>query len=97
MVLIVISAIVILTAVIYGWIKAVNAIFNPLIRKLDAKKKRISGEDNTYITSHRIKMANDEMYDQYLEWLDKNGGDLPFEKWKTQEEKQFESKLNNTL
>ena len=75
MVFLVILIIVIAIILIYLWIKVVNAVFNPIIRRLEKK-------DNPYIQAHRVKMYNDKMYSEYLVWLDKNGGDIPFEKWK---------------
>lgn len=65
-----------------------------LIKFLDKKHKRASKQDNPYINAHRVKMTNDKMYDEYLEWLDKVGGDVPFEKWKFDEELRAESKID---
>jgi len=87
MVITIIGLTVLGIATIYGFVKAVNAIFNPWIRRLEKR-------DNPYIAMHRIKFHNDKMYDEYLKWLDKNGGDIPFEKWKTEEEVRFEKELN---
>lgn len=35
------------------------------------------------------------MYGEYLDWLDKTGGDMPFEKWKTEEEEAFDKKYQD--
>lgn len=97
MVLLVIFTIVVASVLIYGFVKMVNAIFNPAIERLDKKKNRILQTDNPYIAAHRMKLSYDKMYDEYLDWLDKNGGDLPFEKWKTDEELQADAKINKSL
>lgn len=67
---------------VYAWVKLINEIFNPLIRNLDKKQARRLKADNPYITAHKMKFANDAMYEEYLEWLSENGGDVPFDKWK---------------
>lgn len=78
---------------IYAWVKLVNSIFNPLIKKQQRKHARRLKIDNPYIMAHKMKFENDAMYDEYLEWLSENGGDVPFDKWKTQEEKRAERKI----
>lgn len=95
MVLIIIGGIVVAVALIYSWIKVMNLLFNPLISRLDQKNVRRLKNDNPYVVAHKQKFENDAMYDEYLHWLDENGGDLPFEKMKTQEELSFEKKLNS--
>lgn len=95
MVLLIIGIIVIGIAICYGFVKAVNAIFNPMINRLEKKKKRLNKSDNPYIQAHRVKMWNDKIYQEYLEWLDKTGGDMPFEKWKTEEEEAFDKKYQD--
>ena len=95
MVLLIIGIAVVGIAILYGFIQAVNAIFNPLINKLERKNVRLEKRDNPYIQAHRIKMMNDDMYQEYLEWLDRSGGDMPFEKWKTREEQAFDEKVNS--
>ena len=74
MVLLIIAIAVVGIAVLYGFVKAVNTIFNPMINKLERQKVRLEKNDNPYIQAHRLKMMNDEMYQEYLEWLDKSGG-----------------------
>lgn len=86
MVLAILFFLVVGAVLIYGWLKLVNAIFSPFEKK---------DEDNPYIKAHRVKMQNDKMYNEYLKWLDKNGGDIPFEKWKTREEKKFDKKIKD--
>lgn len=95
MVLLIIGIIVFGLAILYGFIKAVNAIFNPAIKKMERKKVRLAKADNPYIQAHRLKLHNDSMYEEYLDWLDKRGGDIPFEKWKTAEERMFDQKIEN--
>ncbi len=87
MVLIVIGLIVIGIAVCYGFVKAVNVVFNPWIRKLDAKKT------NPYITAHTNRIRNDNYYEEYLKWMDKTNGELPIHKVKTPEERRFDKNI----
>lgn len=94
MILIVLASIVILTAVIYGWVKAINAIFNPLIKRIDANKKELRGDNNPYIKAHKKRTKNDLDYDEYLNWLNNNDGELPIEKIKSIEEINFEKQIN---
>ncbi|WP_417867955.1 hypothetical protein [Xanthomarina gelatinilytica] len=97
MALMIIFLVAVGSVLIYGFIKMVNAILNPAIKRLDQKKKRILQTDNPYIVAHRMKFSNDKMYDEYLDWLDKNGGDLPFEKWKSEEELRADANINKSL
>jgi len=91
----IVSIIVLLGVVLcYLWVKLVNLIFNPIIRWLDRKNTRLNKTDNPYIQAHKLKFHNDFMYDEYLKWLNENGGDIPFEKWKTDEEREFDKKFN---
>lgn len=97
MILIVILAIVSVFVLGYLFIKAVNAVFDPLINKLDKRKQRILKSDNPYIVAHRMRRGNDALYEEYLNWLDKTGGGLPIDKIKTAEELRFEKELNKNM
>lgn len=66
----------------YGWVKLVMYLFWP-------KKKTA----NPYIEAHRQKMLNDQNYDDYIKWLDKNGGGIPFSKVETKEEKEADQAI----
>ena len=88
MVLIITGCIVVGVCLIYLWVKAFNAVFNPLIRK-------VNKNSNPYITAHKVKFKNDKDYDNYLRWLNKKGGDMPIDKLKSIQELQFEKQLNS--
>lgn len=94
MVIFIIGIVVVGAVLIYGWIKLVNAVLNPLIEKLDKKKARITMKDNYYVQAHLIRENNDQMYEEYLNWLDKTGGNLPIDKILTEEEVNFRNKMN---
>ncbi|WP_299153062.1 hypothetical protein [uncultured Christiangramia sp.] len=79
---------------LWGFIKGVNALFRPLIRKAEAKAARLKGEDNPYIQAHKMRQNNDQMYEEYLNWMDRTGGGLPIDKIKTPEERRFEKQMN---
>lgn len=87
--LIIIGLMVIGIAVCYGFVKAVNAVFNPWISKLDAKKT------NPYITAHTNRIRNDKYYEAYLKWMDKTNGELPIDKVISEEERAFNSKMRS--
>lgn len=94
MVLLIIGIIVFGIAVCYGFVKAVNAIFNPMINRLEKKKKRLNKSDNPYVQAHLMRRNNDQMYEEYIDWLDKTGGDLPIDKIRSREEERFARKIN---
>ena len=48
---------------------------------------------NPYIAYHQLKDRNDENYDEYLEWLKRNGRGAPIEKVKSPEDVEAEKKL----
>lgn len=66
--------------------KGINYIFN--FRKRN---------NNPYITYHKIKFQNDKNYSEYLDWLSKNGGDIPVEKVKTKEEIEADKKIKKLI
>ena len=86
----------------YYFIKALWMLGKALYFRFFASENSINKEyikhvqgSNPYVKAHLAKMQNDKSYQEYLEWLNNNGGDLPFEKWKTKEEIEFEDKLNS--
>ena len=81
----IISGIVSASLLIWAWVKFVNWM-------LPSKKNTLV--ENPYIHSHLIRRANDKAYENYLDWLDKTGGDLPIEKVKSKEELKFEIEVN---
>jgi hypothetical protein len=68
------------------WIKLVNYVFKGVI----PEKHKVKSSQNPYIKAHQMRKYNDESYDEYLNWLDKNGGDMPIDKVKSKEEQRFE-------
>lgn len=86
----------ILYILIWGWMKLVNFIFNPIIKKLEAKKARLQKTDNPYIVYHRMRNHNDKMYDEYLDWMNKHSPGIPVDKVKSPEEQRFEEEIRKT-
>lgn len=72
----------------YRWFAPRSVVNKEYLRQMEG--------GNPYIKAHLSKMSNDRSYQEYLQWLDAKGGDIPFEKWKTKEEIDFERKLNST-
>lgn len=46
--------------------------------QIDNARKR--QEANGYINLHRVKMKNDRLYAEYLDWCQKNGQEIPIDK-----------------
>lgn len=62
----------------YAWVKFVFFIF-----KLFKPKPK---EKNPYIEAQKIINENDEKYQEYLLWMQSNGGGVPMQKLMTKEE-----------
>ena len=68
------------------WVKFVWFVFTP-------KKK----PTNPYIEAQKKIMDNDKNYDEYIEWMSKNGSGVPIDKIKHKEEVEAEKKYNKQL
>lgn len=84
----------ILYVLIWGWIKLINLIFNPAIKRLERYKARLKKSDNPYIVQHRMRNHNDKMYDEYIEWMSKHHPGIPVDKYKFPEEHAFDKEIN---
>ena len=91
MVIIVLGLISFGVACCWAWIKFVNWIF-PKEKK---KEPALIPQSNPYIEAQKRRNQNDHWYDEYISWMDHNGGGMPMDKVKTPEEKQFEKKYND--
>lgn len=67
--------------------------FMKLVRWLFGKQKK-PVHTNPYIRAHKLRNENDQLYEDYLSWMDKNNKGLPIDKKKTKEELDFEKQLN---
>lgn len=82
---------------------AVVAIFIQKIAKqllmafFTEKKRKAFREENPYIRYHKFKNRNDENYDEYLEWLEKEGHGVPIDKVKMPEDVRAENKIKKLL
>ena len=94
MVFVVIFLILIGGGLIYSWVKLVNSIFIYFVKKSKNKQSKVSSIPNPYIETHLLRRRNDKDYEDYLNWLDKTGGDLPVKKVLTREEWEFQQQLN---
>lgn len=56
-------------------------------------KASIDISKNPYISYHKMKDRNENDYEAYLEWLEKNGSGAPIEKMKSPEDVRAESKI----
>ena len=87
MILIVLGLISLAGVLIYGWIKFVYWVL-PKKKKQEAPHP----QPNPYIEAQRRRDQNDRWYDEYISWMDHNGGGMPINKVKTPEEMEFEKK-----
>ena len=88
MVIIVLGLISFGVACCWLWIKFVNWL-------IPKDKNNIEPPENPYIEAHKRRLINDAWYEDYLKWMDHNGGGMPMDKVKTPEEQQFEKKYND--
>lgn len=54
-------------------------------------------KNNPYIKFHKLKMKNDEDYQDYLEWIKKEGSGVPIEKLLSFEDYKAEQKIKKSL
>lgn len=52
---------------------------------------------NPYISTHKKKWQNEKDYEQYIKWLDNNGGDLPLPKIKFRGDIDLLNKVNKAI
>jgi hypothetical protein len=88
------SIIIAVIAVIAIFISKIAKLF---LRKIDKYENKIYENKNPYIQAHKFKNSNDELYNEYLIWLDKNGGDIPFEKYVYLPDKKFDSEIDKLI
>lgn len=68
------------------WVKFVWYIFRP-------KKKPL----NPYIEAQKVMMDNDKKYEEYIDWMSKNGYGVPIEKIRYKEEKEAEMNIDSVF
>lgn len=54
-------------------------------------------EKNPYIQYHKFKNQNDQNYDDYLKWLEKEGHGVPINKVVSKEDAIADKKINKML
>ena len=52
---------------------------------------------NIYIATHKAKWRNERYYKEYLNWLNKKGGDIPLDEIKMNHEQRITNELNKTI
>lgn len=52
---------------------------------------------NPYIKTHKRKWQNERDYDQYIKWLDKQGGDLPLKEVKMNDDIEVLNEVSKNL
>lgn len=50
---------------------------------------------NPYIEEHKARQLNDDLYEDYIKWMDKKGHGLPIDKLKRQEEIDFKKDMKD--
>lgn len=63
------------------------------LRGIERIEKRQTENNNPYIRHQKVKDANDELYEQYLEWMLKNSEGVPVDKVKFKEDEIANKKI----
>lgn len=71
----------------------ISKIAKYFLRKIETFEKKQIEKRNPYIEAQKFKDVNDELYKNYIDWLDKNGGDVPFEKVKFNQDVSADKKI----
>lgn len=72
--------------------KSVLDVFDQLNEKVK-KEAEERAKENPYIKRHKQRMQNDEWYDEYLKWANENNAEIPSDKVKFPEEKNFDEEM----
>lgn len=83
-----VALIIFLTAVFGIWAAAKFLLFVISYSERNSKPSK-----NPYIEYHELKNKNDDDYQDYLEWLKKEGRGVPVEKMKSPEDVRAENKI----
>ena len=54
-------------------------------------------KSNPYIELHKLKFENDKNYNEYLKWLHKKKGDIPFKKIERIEDINYKKAIDDIL
>jgi amino acid permease len=54
-------------------------------------------KSNPYIELHKLKFENDKNYNEYLKWLHKKKGDIPFNKIERIEDVKYKKAIDDIL
>lgn len=68
-----------------------------LLRLINEFEKKQSSKNNPYIKYHKSKIKNDNDYQDYLKWLEKEGSGVPVDKVVTPEDARVERKFKSLL
>lgn len=88
-ILLLIICIAILIYACVMWVKFVWFVFTP--------KKKVEKPTNPYIDAQKTIMDNDKNYEEYIEWMSKNGSGVPVDKIKHKEEQDIEKGVNQSV
>ena len=89
MIMIVLILFACVAVICYAFIKGIQKLYS----HLKASKEDLT--PNPYIEAHKLRHENDKNYEDYLSWLNEQGGDIPIKKVLTREEWEFEKKLKS--
>ena len=68
-----------------------------LLKLMNRYEVKRSKEKNPYIQYHKFKNQNDQNYDDYLKWLEKEGHGVPIDKIVSREDFEAEKKIKKML
>lgn len=90
-------AIIFIVILIAFFTIAIRLISKKLISKIDEYEQEKLEICNPYIQAQKFKQENDRLYLEYLDWLNKNGGDMPFEKYQFEHERKFNDTIDRLI
>lgn len=93
MIIILLIAIIVCFVLCYLWVKFVFAIFSPKIWN----RKKLKEDSNPYIKAQKLINANHKNYDDYLIWMQNNGGGIPLDKVMTREEFEGDAEIKKLI
>lgn len=67
------------------------------VRSIERWEERQKIKANPYILYHKRKMQNDSNYDQYMDWLEKEGHGAPIKKVISPEDAEADEKIKRLI
>ena len=79
----------------YGWWKLCMSLYNHSYKLINRKKLR--EENNPYIKAQKLIDKNNQDYQNYIDWMQKNSNGVPLDKIMTKEEFTADQKIKKLI